>query len=120
MARSHLSLTGVLLFLEKKIIFESQDIQYFVRLRSLRSAYVHGDIVHARIVKRGDTSRMAEVEVGRLLKRSRETLLARYVMRETQIFLEVLREYGSFEQRVMHIPPGFALGDIVSCRFLPT
>ena len=79
MSSSHFFITGQLSFTSKKITLESGGISYFVRTRSLGSEYLHGDTVRARIMKKHDSSHLAEVDIISLLTRTEEELLGRFI-----------------------------------------
>ena len=92
MPSSHFFITGQLSFSPRKITLESSDTSYFVRTRSLHDAYVHGDIVCARVVKSHDGSHLAEVDIHTLVRRTEDTLLGRFVTRKDAVFFEILPE----------------------------
>ncbi len=82
LSRSHLYITGTLAFTPRKITLISGDMSYFVKPFSVSTGYVHGDRVRAKIVKRGDSTRMSEVSIISIVGRSREALLARIVIKK--------------------------------------
>jgi len=110
-------INGVLSFSRKKITLESGEISYFVIPRSLRSGFVHGDKVRARIIRRGSSSMLAEVELVSLIARSRETLLAKIIHIKWKTHLEILREQWSFRTEALSLPKEFSEGSVVLFHF---
>jgi ribonuclease R len=88
-----------------------------VKPYSVQKWYVHGDLVKARISKKWDGSRMAEVEIIHLIKRSKEILLAKIISRNNKKYIKITPEQWSLEVVSLSIDDTYNNGDIVSVRF---
>lgn len=104
MSHAHLFILGKLHFSPRKITLESGETSYFVRTRSLGQNFVQGDTVRARIVKRGDASRMSEVDIISLVRHTEETLLGHFVERESTYIFQILKDQGFYE-KIYHTLP---------------
>jgi ribonuclease R len=114
MAAPHFFITGYLSFSPKKVILESGGISYFVRLRSLNTdSYLHGDYVRARIMKKHDSSHLAEVDIISRIKRTEGEVLWRLISRRNHIFLESLPEQWSYSKQYTSLPLGYWLDEVV-------
>ncbi|MBC7498417.1 RNB domain-containing ribonuclease, partial [Candidatus Gracilibacteria bacterium] len=92
-------------------------MSYFVRPYSIQSGYVHGDRVKARITKRGDGGRMAEVEIISLVSRSHDPLLARIISKKGKQFLKIIPEQGNLEVPFFAKDTQYTKNSIISVRF---
>ncbi len=117
MSRSHLYITGNLGYTPRKITLTSGDISYFVRPYSIQSGYIHGDRVRARITKRWDGGRLAEVEIISLVSRSRDPLLARVISKKWKQYLKIIPEQGNLEVPFFAKDIKYDNNSIISVRF---
>jgi ribonuclease R len=117
MSSSHFFITGRLSFSSRKIILDSWEVSYFVRTRSLWSEYLHGDIVRARIMKNKDSSRLAEVDILSLVRRTEKILLWQFIVNKDSFVFEALSEQWRYQKKYDRIPLGYVLGDIISFKF---
>ncbi len=114
MAAPHFFITGYLSFSPKKVTLESGGISYFVRLRSLDTdSYLHGDYVRARIMKKHDSSHLAEVDIISRIKRTEGEVLWRLISRRNHIFLESLPEQWTYSKRYNSLPLGYRVDEVV-------
>ena len=117
MSRSHLYLTGNIAYGTRKIILTSSDVSYFVKPFSVQSGYVHGDRVKARIMRRWDGGRMAEVEILSLVSRSRDPLLARIISKKWKQYLKIISEQWNLEAPYIAKDKNYSENSIVSIKF---
>ncbi len=117
MSRSHLYITGTIAYSPRKITLISGEVSYFVKPFSVQSGYVHGDRVKARIMRRWDGGRMAEVEILALVSRSRDPLLARIISKKWKQYLKVIPEQGNLEVPYFQKDKTYSEDTIVSIRF---
>lgn len=117
LSRSHLYITGNIAYSPRKITLTSGEVSYFVKPFSVQSGYVHGDRVRARIMKRWDGGRMAEVEILSLVSRSRDPLLARVISKKWKQYLKVIPEQGNLEVPYISKDQNYTEDVIVSIRF---
>ena len=68
------NLVGELLFEGSKIILNARSERFFVRGK-LEKKFLHGDVVHAKITKKSESGRMAEVAILKIMERTQKILL---------------------------------------------
>ena len=68
--RSQPLISGKLRFSPRKILLENEGDLYFVRPFSVKSGYVHGDLVRARITRKKSSDKLPEVEILSLIERT--------------------------------------------------
>lgn len=96
-SRSNHFITGNITYSLRKIILTVGDISYYVKPYSVRTGYVHGDRVIARITKRWEGGRMSEVEIISLVSRSRKPLLARVISKKWKYYFTVIPDQWNLE-----------------------
>lgn len=75
MKKNPKKITGILRFENKKILLETREEIFFVQTKKLAKKFLAGDEVFAKIMKKSEAGRMAEVMVFDLISRSTKTLL---------------------------------------------
>lgn len=107
---SSVMVRGMLLYEAKKILLRTEGEDFFVRDRRIPNNLLHGDQVIAKKVKSAESSRLAEVEIIRLEKRTEKVLLGKRKGK----FLEPLAGMGTLtrlrlDARSQHFPEGVLL-----------
>lgn len=66
---------GKLHFENRKILLKTENENFYVQTKDMAKKYLSGDEVMAKIVKKSESGRLAEVVLGKIIKKSGRVLL---------------------------------------------